>query len=354
MAASVGLAVPGAAQPNGEVPQATRVALLTGAGSINETDVRYQVSGTDLGIMWNDKRGQVLLAFGDTFGTGWTGSDPVSGSPTELDWRSNTLARSSDHDPSDGLSFYDFITDYPGHAKELVPSLKQDHVEMTTIPTGGVNISGRNYMAYMSVRHYGPGAGQWTTNYSAIAYSDDDGQTWVQAPGTRRLNTPDFDDHFQMIAYAQQDRFVYAFGTSNGRFGSAYLARVPEQKLLDQAAYEYWSDSGWKRGDSVIAAPIVPGPVGELSICFNETLHRWMMMYLDESRAAIVVRLAPQPAGPWSPPITVATAEKYPTLYGGFFHPASNSTEIYFTMTQPVQCRADAGRTATRRAEGRA
>jgi hypothetical protein len=99
-----------------------------------------------------------LVAFGDTFGRGWTGTGTGSGGgggdPAVIDWRSNTLARSSDRNPADGMSFNDFVTDRPGHAKELLPSLKQDGVEMTKIPTGGVNVGGRNYLAYMSVRSF--------------------------------------------------------------------------------------------------------------------------------------------------------------------------------------------------------
>ncbi len=58
------------------------------------------------------------------------------------------------------------------------------------------------------------------------------------------------------------------------------------------------------------------------------------MMYLDEPRGAIVVRLAPQPSGPWGAPMTVATSRDYPTLYGGFLNPDSKGSDIYFTMTQ--------------------
>ncbi|MGH3797569.1 MAG: DUF4185 domain-containing protein [Pseudonocardiaceae bacterium] len=325
--------VPAEAQPKPQLPQITKVALLTGPGSINETDVRYQVHGTDLGIMWADQQKHILTAFGDTFGTGGAGSGPVPATPAQRDWRSNTLARGSDQDPAHGL-ILNFVTDRPGHAKELVPSLKRDNEEISTIPTGGVNVEGRDYLAYMSVRHFGPAGGQWTTNYSAVAYSDDGGRNWVPDPETRRPNTAAFDDHFQMIAYAKRDGFVYAFGTPNGRFGAAYLARVPERQLLDQAAYQYWTGSGWQRGNSVIAAPIMPAPVGELSVRYDSTFHRWMSTYLDESRHAIVLRFAPQPTGPWSPEIQLATADKYPSLYGGFQHPASNGTDLYFTMTQ--------------------
>ena len=331
-AVTVSAAAPGAAQaaPGG---QASPVAVITGAESINETEARYQIKGTDLGIMWTDERGQILAAFGDTFGAGWGGSSSGFGDPATNDWRSNTLARSSDRNPADGMSFDNFVTDRPGHAKELLPSLKQNGVEMTKIPTGGININGRDYMAYMSVRQFTT-PGRWITNYSGIAYSDNGGQTWKDAPGAQRPNTAALDDNFQMIAYARHDDLIYAFGTPNGRFGAAYLARVPHQRLLDTTAYEYWTGNGWQRATSALATPIVAGPVGELSVRYDHTLRRWQMMTMDEDRGAIVVRLAPHPTGPWSDPITVATSQDYPHLYGGFLNPDSNGRDIYFTMTQ--------------------
>jgi hypothetical protein len=331
-AVALGLAPPGTAQAD-QPGQARRVAVLTGAESLNATQARYQVKGTDLGIMWADEKGQILAAFGDTFGPGWAGPGSEIRDPAASDWRSNTLARSRDRNPADGMSFTDFVTDRAGHAKELLPSLKQDGVELTKIPTGGISVGGRNYLAYMSVRHFGR-PGQWTTNYSGIAYSDDAGQSWVSAPQTYRPNTPASDEKFQMISYARRDGFVYAFGTPNGRVGDAYLARVPEQRLLDSSAYEYWTGTAWLPGASSIAAPIMAGPVGELSVRYDQTLQSWEMMYLDQPRGAIVVRLAPQPTGPWGTPMPVATSQQYPTLYGGFLNPDSQGSDIYFTMTQ--------------------
>ena len=338
-AVPVWMAPPGTAQTAPRA-NASPVAALTGTQSINETEARYQVRGTDLGIMWTDERGQILVAFGDTFGTGWNGFNSGPADPATIDWRSNTLARSNDHNPANGMSF-DFVTDRPGHAKELRPSLKQDGVEQTKIPTGGVNVGGRDYLAYMSVRKFTQPA-HWITNYSGVAYSDDGGQTWKDAPTALRLNTPALDDKFQMIAYAHRDGFVYAFGTPNGRFGDGYVARVPEQQLLNTSAYEYWSGKSWQRGSSAIAAPIVAGPVGELSVRYDPTLKSWEMMTIttwetgtvEKVRGAIVLRLAPQPTGPWGAPITVATYKEYPTLYGGFLHPDSKGLDVYFTMTQ--------------------
>jgi hypothetical protein len=331
LAVTVSAAAQGSAQTS--VGQANPVALITGAKSINATEERYEIKGTDLGIMWTDERGRILAAFGDTFGARWTGVESGFARPAVIDWRSNTLARSSDRNPADGMSFDDYVTDRPGHAKELVPSLKQEGVETTKIPTGGINIDGRNYLAYMSIRKFTE-PGQWITNYSGVAYSDDGGQNWTDAPSARRPNTAGLDNTFQMIAYARRDGYVYAFGTPNGRFGAAHLARVPEDQLLDNSAYEYWTGKGWEHGGSTIATPIVAEPVGELSVRFDKTLNSWEMMYLDESRKAIVLRLAPQSTGPWSAEIPVATATEYPDLYGGFLNPDSNGTDLYFTMTQ--------------------
>jgi hypothetical protein len=78
----------------------------------------------------------------------------------------------------------------------------------------------------------------------------------------------------------------------------------------------------------------VAGPVGELSVRYDQLLKSWEMMTMDEARGAIVVRLAPQPTGPWGAPIPVATSSQYPHLYGGFLNPDSNGSDLYFTMTQ--------------------
>jgi hypothetical protein len=97
------------------------------------------------------------------------------------------------------MSFNDFVTDRPGHAKELLSSLKQNGVEITKILTGGVTVGGRDYLDYMSVRSFTQ-PGHWITNHSGIAYSDDGGgQAWVDAPSACRPNTAAFDETFQMV-----------------------------------------------------------------------------------------------------------------------------------------------------------
>lgn len=61
---------------------------------------------------------------------------------------------------------------------------------------------------------------------------------------------------------------------------------------------------------------------------------KWLMMYLNEDKAAIVLRAADCLAGPWGEETTVATAADYPQLYAPFMLPKWNDgPEIYFTMS---------------------
>ncbi len=309
------------------VSAATLVAKETGVNSINATDTADQVMGTDLGITWDDGQGNVLSAFGDTFGQGFTGPGAGGG-----DWRSNVLARSADHDLSDGMTFSGMVQDRAGHAGELLSSRKVDNDEMTVIPTAGVSVGSRQYMAYMSVRHWGD-PGQWTTNCSGIAYSDNDGATWTKSSAAQWANT-DGDDSFQMDAFVHRDGYVYLFGTPDGRFGAAHVARVPEGSVLAKSAYQYWTGSAWAAGADTQAAAIVAGPVAELSVQYNAYAGAWLMTYLDSGTGNVVLRQSASPTGPWSGEQVLASAADYPELYGGFMHPWSSGPDLYFMLSE--------------------
>ncbi len=315
------------------VSRAEVVAQITGEDSPNHTDRRFGITAADLGITWETGRGHVLVAFGDTYGAGWTGPGGGIGDEKTLDWRSNALLRSSDRNLAAGMTFDSAAIDHRGHAKELLPSLKnEDAGEITVIPTAGVCVGSRQYLAYMSVRHWGD-PGHWDTNLAGIAFSDDDGESW-RIEGDAQWPNVDGNDPFQMGAFTAAGRYVYLFGTPNGRFGDAHVARVSTGSILDAAGYEYWTGSRWRRGETSIAAPIVTGPVGELSVRYDPLAHTWLMTYLNEHDAAIVLRHSSAPQGPWSTEQVLASAEDFPALYGGFMHPWSSGRELYFLMSQ--------------------
>ncbi|RYZ36346.1 MAG: DUF4185 domain-containing protein [Myxococcaceae bacterium] len=236
-----GAGVAGAVTPT-NVTKVARVTGATPAGELlpnpNQTHSNYEVYGTDLGIVWDKGGGEVFVLFGDTFGAGWCGNGGCGGG-----WRSNVLARSADATLSNGLTFTTMVQDGTRHAKEILPSRKVDNDEMTVIPTAGVTVGSRHYIHYMSVRHWGD-PGQWITNHAGIAYSDDNGQSWVKHASARWVNNATWTNPFQMAAMVKNGGFVYLFATPNGRFGNVHLARVPEGALLDITEL-YFISSQW-------------------------------------------------------------------------------------------------------------
>jgi hypothetical protein len=309
-----------------------QVAKLTGPGSINDTEARFGLKATDLGILWDNGSGEILTAFGDSYGSGWAGPGGGAGDEATIDWRCNLLLRSKDRNLADGMTLDSAAEDRPGHAKEFLPCKKIDRDEHTVIPTAGISVGKRQYVQYMSVNYWGP-AGSWFTNYSGFAYSDDNGETWTKDPNARWQNTKSWDDNFQMVALTKDKGYVYMVGTPNGRFGNAQLARVPEQQVLQKKAWRYWDGRTWSPQESA-AVPIAVGPVGEVSVQWNAYTGKWLMMYLDEHRASIVLRSAKDLTGPWSGEQVVVKGTEYPGLYGSFMHPWSQGPDLYFTMAQ--------------------
>jgi hypothetical protein len=302
---------------------------VTGHGSTNRTDMRWQVDGTDLGIMWQTKPGQVAVVFGDTFGKGWTGGG--AGGENE-DWRSNVIGYSTEHDLSKGLKIDDMVQNSRCHAAELLDSRKIKNFETTVIPTSGFALGSRQYMSYMSVKRWGTIPGTWWTNDGGLAYSDDDGKTWVKDQYAK-WNNMFGTDRFQVAAMVPHDGYVYMFGTPNGRIGMVGLARVPENQVLNKSAYQYWVDRTWAPAAENSATALFPGVAGELSIRYDDSSGQWQMVYLDPLRQSIVLRTADAPQGAWTDGVPLVSTNDYPTAYGGFIHPWSTGKNLYFTIS---------------------
>ncbi len=305
----------------GAIDDVTFVGFVTGPESPNQTDVNYDVYGTDLGSM--AVLGDTLyIAFGDTFGC----CPPAGGGAGGDHWRNNVIAYTRDLDPSDSITFDGMLVDEDGNARQVVRKLRDD---FTDIPTYAIAIGDRLYLHYMAVKEWGP-PGQWTLNRSGWAYTDDSGATWEQPNDATWVG----DTQFGQAALVLDGDWLYVYGIHGGRFGGAALARVPTGDVLDMDAYQYWDGSAW--ADTLAdAAVIVPSPVGELSVAWNDYLGRWIMTYLDEYQRAIVIREAPELTGPWSESRVLVSGDDYPSLYGAYLHPlASSGDVIYFNMSQ--------------------
>ncbi|MFC4002742.1 DUF4185 domain-containing protein [Prauserella oleivorans] len=308
--------------------QTTRVAQVTGAGTANRTDERFGIVATDLGILWDAGDGRVLVLFGDTYGEGWCGN---GAGPGTADWRRNVLAYSTDTDLASGLSLDGVVERPGGGACQVIPS--GGGREVTVIPNGAIAVDGNHYVHYMSVREWGA-PGRWRTNYAGIAVSRDGGHTWDKPRSARWSNRWTGTNRFQIGAFARDGEHVYLFGTTNGRYDDAYLARVLPSGLLDTGAYEYWDGSAWSRSERA-AAPVFTGPVGEMSVGYNVHFGCWLMMHLDERRRGIVLRTAPELTGPWTDGDVVVSGDEFPAIYGGFLHPWSlDGPDLYYLVSQ--------------------
>lgn len=306
------------------VVDTVRIGRVTGAGSGSRTDERFAIYGTDLGMMWDGGDGRVFVLFGDTYGKGWRAEG-------DEDWRRNVLAFSRNRDLEAGLQLDDAVCRPDGGACQVIPS--GGGKEVTVIPNGGIAVDGDHYVHYMSVRQWGP-PGTWRTNHAGIAVSRDGGRTWEKPRSARWSNRWRGDDRFQLGTFAREGEHVYLFGTTNGRYGDAYLARVAPSGLLDTRAYEYWDGSGWAPRQRA-AAPVFEGPVGEMSVGYHRRLGRWLLMHLDERRKGIVLRSAEHLTGPWSLGEVVISGEEYPAVYGGYLHPWSlDGPDLYYTISQ--------------------
>ena len=301
-----------------------QIGQLTGQPSMNNTG-QVNVYGTDLGSMFTHSDGRIYFLFGDTFGP--------PGPPGSGGWRSNTMAYSRDTTAADGIIFDGWITDLLGRAKALVEGHHDSNDgsgEVTKIPTAGWSLESRQFLWFMSVKRWGA-PGEWEVNYSEIAYSDSDGDSWSPS-GTRWPGN----SNFIQVAVAEHSGYLFFWGIPAGRYGGVKLARILPDDVLDRSAYRYFDGTGWSSAeeDGII---LVSPPVGECSVLWNPYLQRWIMMYLNESTASIEVREAREPSGPWSEPWLVAGAIDYPALYGAFMHERYIENEgqtVYFLMSQ--------------------
>lgn len=363
-----------------------KLGWVTGPGITNApsgTPGGYGIAGTDLGIMWDDGSGHVLMLFGDTFDQ-----------PNQQGvWRSNVLLRSVDHYLANGLQIQDAVISPGGNydlnrwdnsfgATQVIrdPGFLGLFGSTTTIiPTAAISVTDANgtttqYANVMSVRTW-DSPGRWTTNWSAIAYSTDGGLTWtvdpntVRSSGWLRSSTPYVpgDQNFQQGAFVkgpEGDPYVYSFGTPSGRGGSAYVSRVPQDQIRNLGAYEYWAgdDLGWVRDDPSAAIPVIGatdqgpppsgfigwitkavndflggivvggltgGNVGELSVQYNPYLNKYVALHTDANNN-VVMRVSDSPQGVWSDPTTLVANDLSTNtgMYAPMIHPWSGTDEL--------------------------
>lgn len=310
-----------------------RIARVTGLPfgtesflSPNNTVKDWDVGGTDLGIIWEMTPGQYGIFFGDTFGGDFS-PNPSAPGPNGGNWRSNVLAFSGDQNLDDGITFSSMATDQSGKAREIVYSAKSGS-DVTSIPTAAIRANGVDYVHYFNMRDWDT----WTTNYSGLYKSTDNGQTWVESDKISFSSN----SKFGQAGYFKKDGYVYMIGTRTGRDSPAHVARFKEADMENKDNYEFW-DSGveqWIKGNEDRATVIISDKVGELSFIYNNKYNKWIIAYFNGDRYNISLRTASDITGPWSQPYEVVSGWEYAQLYGSYFHPLSvDGDDLYFLMS---------------------
>jgi D-arabinan endo alpha-(1,5)-arabinofuranosidase len=335
--------------PPASPPGTSLVGWVTGPDSPNDTIKRFAITGTDLGIMWDNGdpvNRQVLMAFGDTYGY-----CSVRGQQ----WRYNTLFRSQDGALAKTIAVSDgaVANRYsgspllrPGISKPILPGVKWAPTERGMIPTAGISVGNTQYLNFMSIKSW-DSDGRWTTNYSAIAVSPDNGENWGIYPGSVRPPAPESiagvpyvpgNENFQQGAFLRPgpgDPYIYSFGTPPGRGGAAFIARVLPGYVPAPNKYEYWNagQNTWVPNNPAAATPVIPGPVGEMSAQYNTHLKQYLVLY-GNGVNDVVMRTAPAPQGPWSPEQLLVPSTQIPGgIYAPFLHPWSTGKELYYNLS---------------------
>ncbi|MBQ7194518.1 MAG: DUF4185 domain-containing protein [Bacteroidales bacterium] len=291
----------------------------------NNTNSRFNVGGTDLGIVWQIEPGRFGMFFGDTFGSDFRPNYSAPG-PNGGSWRSNVLLFSNDTDLSDGM----VISDAYMEGKQAGQVCFSAHNtsgngDYTSIPTGAVHANGCEYVHYMNIKTWDG----WVTNYSSLYKSSDKGKRWD------RVGTVSFagESNFGQVGYFNHNGTVYMMGTKSGRDSYPCMARFDEKDIEDTSAYEYWTGVGWVRGRESAASVLFSDKTGELSLAYLPEFEKWVVLYFNGPRYEISMRWADRPEGPWSSPIQVAAGRNWAQLYGSFIHPLSGDGKLYFIMS---------------------
>jgi hypothetical protein len=296
---------------------------LTGADL--DTNHRWKVAGTDLGIPYILENGSIGYLFGDTFDTPWPETEGN-------DWRSPVMLRSNIHPSAPSGIVFDSAAKVfgNGRAPEILDINAHGNPnggnwpehEITCIPNDGISFpeTGRQIISFQSINRWNPSP--WRSRYATLAYSDN-GNDFIRVPNLAWWNTESNEDPFQMWTMQRDGEWVYVFSVKSGRQnGPMMLRRVRWREMFSPTSYEGW---GWNGTNWSWGRPCSPILIG----CFGEPSVRkladgtWAMCYLNCQTGNIVSRTSTGPDRIWSEEKTQVTFQQEPYLYGGFIHPWS-------------------------------
>ncbi|MGH7953019.1 MAG: DUF4185 domain-containing protein, partial [Limisphaerales bacterium] len=124
--------------------------------------------------------------------------------------------------------------------------------------------------------------------------------------------------------------YADAYSENSSAQKKLILARAPENKLDDFAAWEFYSSGSWTN-DFQKAAPICSDAPAEASVSWQPQLKKFVFVYTEGIWGKIVMRTAAAPEGPWSEPTALYQCPEMKIspkvfCYAGKAHPELSAT----------------------------
>jgi len=273
----------------------------TAQPTLNQTQSRYGVFGTDLGFSFLHD-GRLYFLFGDTVGL--HGGD--------------SIAYSQDTNPDDCLDLT-FVTGADG--RYLPPKVPGISLGAFEVPVGGFSAGGSMSSSGMTYVFF-------TTDHtdekvmgrSVLARSSDGARsfTYLYDVSTDKFINiaPVVVDNAAIPGLPESSgQGLLVFGTGTYRRSNPYLAFVPLASVEEHSAWLFYAGldtstvlgasptSGLPRwsADEADAAPLFDHPcLGELSAAWNADLGKWLMFYNCALPRGITMRSADRPWGSWT------------------------------------------------------
>ncbi len=313
---------------------ARKVKDLTGPG---HTD-RFAIGGTDLGATAVAPDGRLVSVFGDTF------AQPTVGGPG---WRAPVVLFAAPDSVDGGLRW----TGSAGPGEQAAQVVRYRHHALrrwrwrvrrvtTVLPTDLITLGDAMYLHVMVCRELG------NVRWTEVHRSLDNGVTW--RPTGVRWAGEHLDGYFQMLTWERDGEYVYAFTTGFQRDKGLMLSRVPQDRVLDVAAWQAWGLAGssfgggwgWGRTPTVV----LPGRFGELSL--RRVEDKWVLALFDDGNYRMDVLLLDSPTADLhtAPRATVLqgvgwadedhAAGRVAQLYGGYVVPGSTLADLHLVVSQ--------------------
>jgi hypothetical protein len=256
--------------------------------TVNLTQKRYGIEGTDLGVSFEHK-GKLYFLFGDTIG-------PVGG---------DAIGVSESTDPNLPLQLDFLMDDATGHYLVVEPPAIS--MEGYETPVSGISVNGQMYVVIKSA--YMP---PWSENVATMLTRYDEPtqtfrvQRWISSLPGGRFITPSLHLIEGPVANLEgSGPWVMMFGSGDYRNSMGYLGITPAATFATGEGTRYFAGFGtqgpiWSAREADAMPIIDQKDVGDISVTYVKEISLWVALYDSLDPRGILMRYAAHPWGPWS------------------------------------------------------